>query len=523
MKTAARYRIPSRLSERTFVERLEKEHAVSKDPPVSGRETYLDTFDWRLFRKSLTLSHGRGALALRRLSTGETAKTAGAPAAPRFAGDLPGGEFRVRLASITGVRALLPLFEADRRVVPIRILDRREKTAARVEIEEVRLVRDGAAKTFSRHVLLRPVKGYDRHASSAARWIEACGCEREDSDLFVRLCEAAGRTPGDYSSKLDFALDPHMSAYDALNLIFRFLAGVIRRNEEGVRRDVDTEFLHDWRVATRRTRTALGQLKKVVPKDVSKRFRAEFAEFGEKTNRLRDLDVYLLSAGEYRALLPAGIRGDIEPFFDRVREERARELEEVLRWMASAAYEKPLAEWEDFLERPLSEADARAESRAPVVGPAGRTIRARYEDVAALGAEAASAPDDRKLHVLRIECKKLRYMLEFFSSLYKSAGVAKLVKQLKLLQDNLGRHQDISVQQAGLRAFAGSLPTAGDGAGRTAAAVGALVGALENEKQALRSDFGEVFGRFASRENVRLVRELFGGAGAARGKKRRGR
>jgi CHAD domain-containing protein len=507
--TAARYQLPRRFSERSFVECLKKSYRVARAPAASRQETYLDTFDWRLFKEGLALSAGDGRLVLSRRATGETVASAEAPARPRFAWDLPPGALRRRLEAVVEERALLPLFEVARRTAPMRILNRSEKTIARIETEEIRFVNDAAVKPFSRHLRLRPVRGYDKQAKELARWLAETGLSEAGDDLFSRLAEAADKQPGDYTSKLDFTLDPRMSAYDALIRICRFLAGVIRRNEEGVRRDLDTEFLHDWRVATRRTRAGLGQLRKVFPKRVNSRYRAEFARFGEKTNRLRDLDVYLLNVEAYRDLVPEEIRGDIEPLFDRVREERRRELEKVRRWMRSDAYESALAGWERFLDRPFSEADARADSRTPILELANRTIRARYQAVVESGGEAASTPDDDKLHMLRIEGKKLRYLLEFFSSLYPSDDVGKLVKQLKLLQDNLGRHQDIAVQQEGLRAFADDLGGAEGGAERTAVAVGALVGALENEKQELRNAFAGVFGHFASKQNARLFGKLF--------------
>ena len=39
----------------------------------------------------------------------------------------------------------------------------------------------------------------------------------------------------------------------------------LRINEDGVRKDLDSEFLHDFRVAVRRTRSALSQIKGVFP------------------------------------------------------------------------------------------------------------------------------------------------------------------------------------------------------------------------------------------------------------------
>ena len=54
------------------------------------------------------------------------------------------------------------------------------------------------------------------------------------------------------------------------------LLSAMRANEEGTLRDLDTEFLHDFRVAVRRTRSALSQIKDVLPAEIEERYRAEF-------------------------------------------------------------------------------------------------------------------------------------------------------------------------------------------------------------------------------------------------------
>ena len=43
------------------------------------------------------------------------------------------------------------------------------------------------------------------------------------------------------------------------------LLGILVANEPGLRANLDTEFLHDFRVAVRRTRSLLGQIRHVFP------------------------------------------------------------------------------------------------------------------------------------------------------------------------------------------------------------------------------------------------------------------
>ena len=54
------------------------------------------------------------------------------------------------------------------------------------------------------------------------------------------------------------------------------LLDIMVANEPGMRADLDTEFLHDYRVSLRRTRSLLGQIKNVFPEDAVTHFRTEF-------------------------------------------------------------------------------------------------------------------------------------------------------------------------------------------------------------------------------------------------------
>ena len=66
------------------------------------------------------------------------------------------------------------------------------------------------------------------------------------------------------SAKLDVPLDPSMRTDAALRRILVALLAAMRANEDGTRRDLDPEYLHDFRVAIRRTRSCLGQVKGVL-------------------------------------------------------------------------------------------------------------------------------------------------------------------------------------------------------------------------------------------------------------------
>jgi CHAD domain-containing protein len=163
---------------------------------------------------------------------------------------------------------------------------------------------------------------------------------------------------------------------------------------------------------------ALSQIKDVFPAQDVARFRQDFAALGEVSNELRDLDVYLLSEQVYRDMLPPAIQDDITPLFDYLRLRRPQALRRVIDYLDSSAYLHLLEEWEAFLNEPLSLSSAEPNSSRPAIELARERIYKRYRNIIKDGNLLLHHPDDALMHPLRIQCKKLRYLMEFFASLF---------------------------------------------------------------------------------------------------------
>ena len=116
---------------------------------------------------------------------------------------------------------------------------------------------------------------------------------------------------------------------------------------------------------------------------------------------------------------------------------------------------------------------------------------------------------DESLHRLRIECKKLRYSLEFFTSLYDQEVMRQLVRHLKLLQNNLGDFNDLSVQQEMLAHFLSTIKPGTIRSREMAASIGGLMTDLARQHQQVRTHFEETFARFARKKNLDLYTSLF--------------
>jgi CHAD domain-containing protein len=230
---------------------------------------------------------------------------------------------------------------------------------------------------------------------------------------------------------------------------------------------------------------------------------------GSLTNRLRDLDVYLLAESAYRARLPDSIRQDIGPLFDYLRTQREQALQDVIVGLDSAKCARILRDWEVFLNQPVPETPEAANAAIPIIDLARQRIYRRYRRVVKDGNYVLEHTQDELLHALRIECKKLRYLLEFFASLFPPKKVARLISQLKRLQDNLGEFNDLSVQQEYLLGIAEELPVSDRQTRRALVATGFLVESLARRQQVVKAGFAQAFTDFTSPANQRLYRELF--------------
>ena len=110
------------------------------------------------------------------------------------------------------------------------------------------------------------------------------------------------------------------------------------------------------------------------------------------------------------------------------------------------------------------------------------------------------------LHELRKQGKELRYLLEFFASLYQAEVVKPMVASLKGLQDVLGRFQDREVQADQLRSLGDEIALL-EGGAAALMAMGVLVARLGEEQAQARAEFAASFAAFAAKSQRKLVEQ----------------
>ena len=510
-----KFDLPDGHDVKQIIHQLADKYTLKKEPSVAERFTIYDTFDWRLFNKSLILHSSGSKLFLRKLTKSEISHRIEFSRVPVFIRDFPDGKLKDKLTPVIKMRALIPLVEFHSRVTPYRILNPDEKTVVRLAYEEIRPHRNRRRTALTPCLSLKPVRGYDKHSRNLVKSLKEAGLTiLTEKDLFLNALASANKKPGDYSAKVNIQLDPAMRSDQAAKVILRLLLNVMRINEAVFEKDLDTEVLHDFRVAIRRTRSALAQIKNVFPTRKADRFKKNFAYVGKLSNVLRDLDVYLLNQDAYKAMLPEVLRDDIDPLFRHLHKKRANTFQQVRRGLKSKKYEKIMKDWETFLNKPVPDSATAPNAELPVIDLARRRIYKKYRGVVKTGSKILENTEDKMLHVLRIECKKLRYLMEFFASLFPRKKVNALIGQLKHLQDNLGDFNDLCVQQEYLLNISAELPASQRQVNKTLVAIGSLIETLDHEKRSVKDAFANTFTDFAAPENRELFRQLF----AAKGK-----
>jgi len=499
--------LPDEYDEQKLVKILAEHYPLKQEASVTENLTYYDTFDWRLYNNSLVLYESEKELFLNRVGNGP-AQRVKITATPVFIQDFPEGAIKKQLAPVMEMRALLKLAQVQSQSTPYRVLNSDEKTVAWLVVETVTPSGHKDEADISVQVSVKPVRGYAEF-EAVAEQLQAIGCTPTPKDTYLLALESVGRQPGDYSSKLDVQLDPQMRADEATKTLLHAMFEVMKRNEEYVKKDIDTEFLHDFRVAVRRTRSALGQIKDVFPQETTNRYKQDFATIGKLTNDLRDLDVYLLAEDSYKAMLPDVLRNDIDPLFAYLRQKRRKALKTVINGLNAKQYATTMKDWEAFLDEPPLASPRTLNAAVSVIDLARDRIYKRYRRIVKAGQQIVTDTEGEKLHRLRIECKKLRYLLEFFAGLFPAKDMARLIKQLKKLQDNLGDFNDLCVQEAYLMNIANELPLTDRQSRQTLLAVGSLVDALHQERLNVRSQFSQTFAAFAAPANRALFKKLF--------------
>jgi CHAD domain-containing protein len=507
--------------------------AAEREGAGAHRRTWLDTFDWRLYRAGLMLEFEQARRGGRLLLS----KADGTPQAeqpmtrwprrPALAEDLPDGPVRDRIGVLISPRALLPIVKAVSTATVIRLLNADGKTVARLVADHATVTAatvptTGAAGTAAGTTAELPlrlavteVRGYPSQARKAASLLAGLpGVSHASQSEFIAALTALGRQPADYSSSVEAEITATMPASVAVARLLLRQLDIIENNVDGVLRDIDTEFLHDFRVAVRRTRSAIKLLGAVLPADLAEHYAAEFKWLGDLTTPTRDLDVHLLGFDAMTEQLVAATPADLEPLRAFLVRRRAREFRRLAAALRGPRFHAITDDWRKAL---LEIRDGGTGKRRPTAKSLALATTGRaFRRITALGGAITPDSPPESLHNLRKRAKELRYLLEFFAPLHDPVAYRKVVGDLKQLQDCLGEFQDNQVQREEIHALADAMLAERAAPAATLLAMGEIAANLTLRQAEARADFTMRFARFAGPAGQRRISTLLAGTGSGR-------
>lgn len=497
-----------------IIKRLSKSFRVSAcEEDTTSNQVYYDSFDWRLFNSGMLLVQADNRMSLLQACNdnllGEEQLPDATPAtlqSPNFNDTT----LRNNLEPVLAPRAVQPVLSLQKSIKCYCIEDEEQRIVAKVHFESFTLAPDNT-KSFLSTALFIPENGYKLEFKLILERLKKklIIVEANEALIYELALKVAKQRPGNYSARPVVKLKLNATASEAMSKVSTAFLDIARKNEAGIIDDIDTEFLHDYRVSIRKLRSILKQLKGVYNEEITTQALEDFATMARTTNSLRDLDVFLLKTNTYMKILPPELNDALEPFTQHLRDKREREYKRVIRHLKTKKYQALIGKWQTFFDSEIDPESLGENGNGSILKQVKGTIFKRFKQVITFGRLINDETQDKDLHRLRIQCKKLRYQLELFQYLFPQKEIQYLIRHLKVLQTNLGNYNDLSVQLRTLTDYLMTIKPRQTDAITNAAAIGALIGQLSRMKHYQRQSFHQSFEQFDHPKVRRLFKQLF--------------
>lgn len=457
-----------------------------------------DTFDGHQREEGMLLVQTKDRLFLINLNSLSIVEQASS-SDWKFAQQLDAGDVRFQCLEASVLRAFMPEFEVGVDIQHWSVRDELQKIVVRLKTITVSRASKKATWVFG-----ESLRGFESEGKHVFQGLRKSGYEPFSGDYYPML----GINTPVYNPKPDITIDPVQEIVATANTIVLTFLEVARANERGSVDDTDTEFVHDYRVSLRRIRSLISLFKGVYSDEFTAEIKTKLAYIMRQTNQLRDLDVYLLDRDHYYELVPENMYAGLDIMFGVFEKERIESLAEVQTLFRSSEYGRDMKRIKTRFQS-LEKSARGHQASVDSMTFAKKTILKRYRKIAAIAKLIDSTTPDETVHELRIQCKKLRYLMEFFAPLFPPKKIKLMIKSLKGLQDVLGRFNDYSVQQESLSKFVEVHPMRGKKGLKLAESVGALVATLYQLQKKARKEVELKLDEFVNRETADAFEHLF--------------
>ncbi|TYB33269.1 MAG: CHAD domain-containing protein [Flexistipes sinusarabici] len=335
--------------------------------------------------------------------------------------------------SPASVRALMPLLLMSGVIDVYNLKNNDKKTIARCTI--CRLNSDSF--TF---LVVTPLKGFKDETDEFVNLLKSFGLNLSRGNIVSELLNKYPELYITYSNKIQTVLNQNDLSDKAVSVIVAELLKKAKTNLNGILHDYDTEFLHDYRVSLRKARSILSGVGDVFDKEKAKYFRGIFKTFAQITNKLRDIDVYLLRIPEFREELPQYLNyglDDIENYLLKLRESESKKVNDFLQ---SPEFKADFGEAVGFFQKGYVDYPGELAGKN-IYNVAAEAINDRLASPVKRVKKSKSMTPET-LHKLRIDFKELRYLIEAFGNVVYGEKTEALLNKLKRFQDEIGLYHD---------------------------------------------------------------------------------
>ena len=295
-----------------------------------------------------------------------------------------------------------------------------------------------------------------------------------------------------------YKLNPQDNAYTAIAKVLGKQAYKMWGNTDGTIFDLDIEFLHDLRVATRRARFALKLFEDHLGEEWAEELRQELSWIAKSLGKVRDIDVFQEKFSDQFRKIGAS-KDIIQSVVGHYTGRRQKNMGKMKEDLLSERYSKLLDRLRELEKTMLQKG---ATQGIPVVELVPGFIGAALDRMSGWLDRSAVSLSVNDLHELRIEFKGLRYTTEFFSDLY-TKEMRKTIGGFVQFQDCLGLYQDAQVATETLHKFSERMMKKGSVSVDVMLGVGGLIRVQREIQERQHSQFLDMWNKFP-----RLIKKM---------------
>jgi CHAD domain-containing protein len=464
----------------------EKKLSVEADfrlPSLSGhplprqvfRSTYFDTLDHCLTRSSITLR--------RRIEKGSPVWQMKLPLTGarreielRDGSMTPPARFVDALIVLLEGKELMPIADLQTSRTGMRVRDEKHHDVE-VVLDTVSVLREGSVIQRFKEVEIESLNGDETGIDKLASTLYGAGARHHDGrpKLFRALSIPF--------QSLDEP-DGQVSIVDHIRYGLIHQLNSLKQCDPGIRLCGDVEDVHRMRVASRRMRTLLLAVRKIVSVEWAEPLLSGLKWLGGVFGRVRDLDVQMDYFRREAKELKARDRRPLERFQRHLQSERDQAYQLVLDEMKSARYVGFVSKLRDAAESPVV-----VDLEYTLADAAARQFRKLRKTVKDL----KQSPTDAELHRIRIKTKRARYAAELARG-RDSKAIGRFLKRAGRLQDLLGRHQDAVLAERYVEGFLKY-----QGRRQAAFTAGLLAARAKHRREEVREEFWSEWKRLKKR------------------------